>query len=896
MSIRKKVLGHCTAMLCKGMAAAVLSLVVAGGALAWPGGNWQWNNWSAGRDSSWPNGYIDPSGNFHVQTEGHLAQMAWLVNTGTTNFLGKTVYLDKDLDLSNAWWTPIGWYHEDGNGPQANLPPSFTNHVFQGNFIGLGHTIKGLCIHEVMDKRYHTAGLFGMVAGGVVYDPKNRINYVSKPVQISDLNIEVAYFVATKWYSGGLAGYLWGAAVKDVKVSGADPSATLYCVGDLDRPLFEIEKEQFVAYPYKMYAGGIAGKVFDASVYNSGNALPIAIAALDQYKEPYLGNIHTGGIVGEIQNGTGRGENALQVFEVVNCANTGPTYSVPAGTVLGFASGEYGRFNPGDYSVYMGGIAGTVVEEVNFIEGLNDGGLTNTVPRAIIGGIIASYSFDYQHGNGHLLIDVCRNRGGILLCGAQGHAGGGMQPAGGGIAGEINGFKETFVRNCSNIGAVAGAEFATLGGLAGYAYSTTFRNNWSSGDVEHLGIGPSANPIGGLIGCFSLSTVWNCYTSGAALGGNARAAVGQCLGNDIIEYCYWRERKPPAGLTALDDGIGNAGAAYLVSHCGTFGDAPGNFVTVLVAGPAFPFPVQTQSLLNHLNYVVRYILWNPGTLLTWTLDGSYPAGGKGYPVFGAPVATINGYNVDLYPNGGWPTTSRSVTAFYGLPMPTNGLYYTPWWAGYIFAGYTNTAGEAYYDGNLNSVRNWDKEHGDALYAVWVADEVNVDKVFYYGCGGQPGVQVTSCAGGLYVLPPVPAWAGHTFAGWIDSEGNAITAGTAYPSSSGSPHLVYATWEDAPSAQWVQVSGINVFPQMGLTAVFWDPLRLHYPTATYKYTIHVSYDLITWFLYEEGGIIPLGDTWQNLYIHHGSPHHEAQFSTSVLGFPGKAFFKVWAEKQ
>mgnify|MGYP000459472738 FL=1 len=63
--------------------------------------------WGDKADTSW---YTSAPGasEYHISTAEQLAGLAQLVNTapGTTNFAGKTFYLDNDIDLSGHWYCP----------------------------------------------------------------------------------------------------------------------------------------------------------------------------------------------------------------------------------------------------------------------------------------------------------------------------------------------------------------------------------------------------------------------------------------------------------------------------------------------------------------------------------------------------------------------------------------------------------------------------------------------------------------------------------------------------------------------------------------------------------------------------------------------------------------------
>ena len=109
--------------------------------------------WDGTADISW---YTDHETDteYHFTTAEQLAGLAQLVNdkTASVSFEGKTIYLDKDLDLSGTQWTPIG------NGD------NFVRH-FAGTFDGQHHKIMNLYHHYTGDELVRN-GLFGVVSDG----------------------------------------------------------------------------------------------------------------------------------------------------------------------------------------------------------------------------------------------------------------------------------------------------------------------------------------------------------------------------------------------------------------------------------------------------------------------------------------------------------------------------------------------------------------------------------------------------------------------------------------------------------------------------------------------------------------------------------------------------------
>ena len=123
------------------------------------------DSWDGSADTSWYTSAPDASA-YHISTAEQLAGLAQLVNTdpGTTNFAGKTFYLENDLDLSGHEWISIG----TGRG---GTQPRYS---FCGVFDGQGHVISNLYSHESYIKGADEShnllrnALFGSVYNGKV--------------------------------------------------------------------------------------------------------------------------------------------------------------------------------------------------------------------------------------------------------------------------------------------------------------------------------------------------------------------------------------------------------------------------------------------------------------------------------------------------------------------------------------------------------------------------------------------------------------------------------------------------------------------------------------------------------------------------------------------------------
>ena len=122
------------------------------------------DNWDGSADTSW---YVNETDTeYHITTAEQLAGLAQLVNTdpGTTNFAGKTIYLENDLDLSGHEWISIGTF----------LGGDYPEYSFCGVFDGQGHVISNLYSHESdiegADESHNLLrnALFGSVYNGEV--------------------------------------------------------------------------------------------------------------------------------------------------------------------------------------------------------------------------------------------------------------------------------------------------------------------------------------------------------------------------------------------------------------------------------------------------------------------------------------------------------------------------------------------------------------------------------------------------------------------------------------------------------------------------------------------------------------------------------------------------------
>lgn len=127
-------------------------------------------------DISW---YNDQQEVYHIATASELAGLAALVNEGNS-FYGKTIILDKDIDLKEYKWESIGW------SMPCNGPINGQDYPFCGTFDGNYHKIKNMSIHTTRSD----VGLFG----------RTMIGFSVKNLGLENCSVKGKYYV------GGIVG------------------------------------------------------------------------------------------------------------------------------------------------------------------------------------------------------------------------------------------------------------------------------------------------------------------------------------------------------------------------------------------------------------------------------------------------------------------------------------------------------------------------------------------------------------------------------------------------------------------------------------------------------------------------------------------------------------------
>ena len=160
----------------------------------------------------------------HIKSVEDLVAFSYLVNSGKT-FAGKTVYLDKDLDITNyvkekSYVDPDkeALYDINGDGEQTSLKDEMTTdkgfkpigtseNNFKGKFKGNAYTISNLMINRPDEAN---VGLFGYVSGENSNNPTTIVG-----LNIKNINVKGNSNV------GGVAGYLFtNAKINEIAIDG----------------------------------------------------------------------------------------------------------------------------------------------------------------------------------------------------------------------------------------------------------------------------------------------------------------------------------------------------------------------------------------------------------------------------------------------------------------------------------------------------------------------------------------------------------------------------------------------------------------------------------------------------------------------------------------------------
>ena len=267
------------------------------------------DSWDGTADTSWYTNAPDAS-EYHISTAEQLAGLAQLVNAdpGTTNFAGKTFYLENDLDLSGHEWISIG----------TCLGGDYPEYSFCGVFDGQCHVISNLYSHESYiegaDESHNLLrnALFGSVYNGEVKNlgvANAEIWMDPKDDSAAGKGILVDWMGKSKitncWTSGSIysgskieknIGGIVGVTMQGCTISGCYSTATL--IGNFTNSEGYYTEPDPADWPFDTI-GGIVGARFDGNLTVTDcwfdgkivvNSITAAVGGIVGYTDDQLGS------------------------------------------------------------------------------------------------------------------------------------------------------------------------------------------------------------------------------------------------------------------------------------------------------------------------------------------------------------------------------------------------------------------------------------------------------------------------------------------------------------------------------------------------------------------------------------------------------------------------------
>ncbi len=303
-------------------------------------------------DTSW---YNESSDKFTISTAAELAGLAELVNNGT-NFSGKTITLNANIDLGGKEWTPIG---------TSGKP-------FSGTFEGSGKTISNL---KIDNPELTNAGLFGVLTSpGVIQ--KVTIHNASINANASagaligssftgsleNCHVTGLINISAYYKVGGLSGEGY-ATITNCTVSGETGSTVTGTyketdlegdnIGGLIGYLGEGKRDAIIDCSVENLkvsgtrkVAGIAGSAFTNNTVKNCSVTNVTVqsTATSDYIFNNKSSIGIGGIVG-VYTANGNGDGSL-----IECSVTNPTFDAAEGVKTGyFIGGMRGSGSMTDY-------------------------------------------------------------------------------------------------------------------------------------------------------------------------------------------------------------------------------------------------------------------------------------------------------------------------------------------------------------------------------------------------------------------------------------------------------------------------------------------------------------------------------------------------------------------
>ena len=548
-----------------------------------------------------------------ITTEGQLKALARIVNRGKDSMDGKTIFLQKDITLTDNW-TPIG---------TATNP-------FKGSFNGAYYTISGLKV----DGTYLDAGLFGVVemdskkiqlltvTGSVKSDSESANiggivgHMVSGTVENCLSLVDVASS-DNNAIIGGVVGQNDGTVQicasgtsKDVPAVGS--GTTTNCFYLAGKSTFGTENSANGARTAEEFA---AGRV---TWELSGGKNSLAANVYWSVKDgmPLLMFISNGGIDGRVYELTLTKVYAPDEKDIVLAGGDGVTVLHNGDTWYAYCTGE--KWNERTVSVTTADISSNnavtygINGEPTKIANISNSGVTNKTENTYYYTISKKAPCDIQWYLDDPDKDIYELNSTAQLFGFAALVNGTAKRIDGTSVSPVT-FKDKTVKLTNTIdlsgyvwmpiGNRAACHFdGTFNGnshsitnmdvnTAGYSYAGLF-GNVNGGTVQNVRVEGSitaqnASYVGGIVG-YTNGTVENCLSKVTIIANGSVTGVGgivgYCSSNHSVNLC-WNEGSV-TGNGTVGGIVGMATATSMVTNCANFGAVTGNNVNNNAGGIA----------------------------------------------------------------------------------------------------------------------------------------------------------------------------------------------------------------------------------------------------------------------------------------------------------------------
>lgn len=500
---------------------------------------------------------------------------------GGTDYSGKTVVLNTDIDFNNKDTTSSLW------------PNDKKKNAFSGTFDGQNHSVTNINISQ-WDVRYdstHRLGLFRYVKNGTVK------------------NLNLSGSVKTNYCS-------WK---KGLKTHKNEPAGAAICIG-LTEGTCTIENIHVTNSEVQGYnrVGGVIGE------HSSDNAADLTIrnCTVDANTKISASNADCGGILGK--------NSTSKTVYFYNCENNADiNVNTPAGGMMGYNEG-FGYYenckNTGDMTgTFAGGmIAGENDDPQYFYNCTNTGNITGTssdaggiIGQAFSGAVSSNYYETYTEITDSFrqgLMDKkipyvigCKNSGTIN----------GQGDNAGGLVGDNDHDRLIYISDCENTGEVKAKN--STGGIIGYNKGFgAYLNCYNTGNITQ-----ASAAGGGIVGVIQddKSTFVNCYNYGdvnvAGLAGGILGKIDDKMStSSIFTHCInfgsvTSTGDLAGGMMAYNHN-GGSNKTVTFTECGNLGN---------ITGYKSAGGIQGQG-----SYTSAYRCFNTGNIKTTNNSSTYVGG------------------------------------------------------------------------------------------------------------------------------------------------------------------------------------------------------------------------------------------------------------------------------